>query len=435
MQARFWVLHRTMTTTRQFMPMKILHTADLHLGQVMYQNYTREEEHDHFFRQLKKWCGEHRPDALVVSGDIFDIQQPGAGVKRRFNEYFVDLHNSFPDMAIVITAGNHDSASRIHADNAVWSLGHVKLVGLPPATDSLENPDGWQEEYVVSLPTGFVVAMPFAATPRREIVQSLLDYVSRRNPDGLPVVLMGHMAVTGVDTTGHGIDIGNVQTVPPSETGTGFDYLALGHIHRPQTLGYADEHEPVSTYPAGVMRYSGSALHVSCDEKYPHGVSLVEIDRHGGDVKVTRLGIDEKFHFFELPAGGAATTAEEALEAVKRFTEEQGAGYFRLVMDYHTALPADFNQQVYQLIEPYGGRVRYNPKTVWLNADPEAEENEKPLFEVAELQQMTDPMEFIRQTQGQYPELDMDELADAFREVEAELRRQVEETNTESYEN
>ena len=432
---RFGTQQQTTKNTRQFMPMKILHTADLHLGQVMYQNYTREEEHNHFFKQLKSWCGEHRPDALLVSGDIFDIQQPGAGVKRRFNEYFVELHNSFPDMAIVITAGNHDSASRIHADNAVWSLGHVHLVGLPPASDSVEKPDGWQEDFVVSLPQGFVVAMPFVAVPRRETVQSLLDYVERRNPEGKPVVLMGHMAVSGADATGHGFDIGNVQTVPPEEAGAGFDYLALGHIHRPQTLGYANEHEPVSVYPAGVMRYSGSALHVSCDEKYPHSVSLVEIDRHGGNVTVTRLRIDEKLHFFELPAGGAATTAEEALEAVRGFVEEQGAGYFRLVMDYHTALPADFNQQVYQLVEPSGGAVRYNPKTVWINPDPEEEEDEKPLFEVAELQQMTDPMEFIRQTQGQYPELDMDELAEAFKEVEAELRRQTEETNNESHEN
>ena len=117
--------------------MKILHTADLHLGQVMYQNYTREDEHDRFFRQLDAWCGQHRPDALLVSGDIFDIQQPGAAVKRRFNEYFVGLHRRHPGMAIVVVAGNHDSASRIHADNAVWSLGDVKLVGLPPATDCL----------------------------------------------------------------------------------------------------------------------------------------------------------------------------------------------------------------------------------------------------------------------------------------------------------
>ena len=70
--------------------MKFLHTADLHLGQIMYQNYSREDEHSHFFDQLKAWCREHKPDALLVSGDVFDIQQPGAEVKRRFNEFFVE---------------------------------------------------------------------------------------------------------------------------------------------------------------------------------------------------------------------------------------------------------------------------------------------------------------------------------------------------------
>lgn len=414
--------------------MKILHTADLHLGQVMYQNYTREDEHDRFFRQLDAWCGQHRPDALLVSGDIFDIQQPGAAVKRRFNEYFVGLHRRHPGMAIVVVAGNHDSASRIHADNAVWSLGDVKLVGLPPATDCLEKPDGWQEDYIVELPTGFVVAMPFVAVPRKEVVQALLDYVSQRNAKGLPVVMTGHMAVSGADATGHGFDIGTVQTVSPAETGSGFDYLALGHIHRPQTLGYADEHEPVSSYPVGVMRYSGSALHVSCDEKYPHSVSLVEIDRHGGSVTLTRLRIDEELHFYELPDTGAAATAEEALESVRRFVAERGEGYFRLVMDYHAALPADFNQQVYQLIEPCGGRVRFNPKTVWVNVDSEAVKEDRPLFDVPDLQQMADPMEFIRKTQANYPELDIDDLTDAFKEVEAELRRQAEEPNNKNYE-
>lgn len=427
--------HTATDNTSNTHAMKILHTADLHLGQVMYQNYTREEEHDRFFSQLDAWCGLHRPEALVVSGDIFDIQQPGAAVKRRFNEYFVNLHRRHPDMAVVVVAGNHDSASRIHADNAVWSLGDVKLVGLPPAADWRERPDGWQEEYVVALPAGFVVALPFAAVPRKEVVQALLDYVAARNPGGLPVVLTGHMAVTGADATGHGFDIGTVQTVPPSEVGTGFDYLALGHIHRPQTLGYNDESDPVSIYPAGVMRYSGSALHVSCDEKYPHSVSLVEMDRHGGSVKVTRLRIDEELHFFELPLSGAAGTAQEALDAVGRFVDEGREGYFRLVMDYHAALPADFNQQVYRLIEPCGGRVRFNPKTVWVNADTEPEPEARPAFAVADLQQMADPMEFIRKTQDNYPELDIDELAEAFREVEAELRRQSEDNTIQSHEN
>ena len=50
--------------------MKIIHTADLHLGQILYQNYDRVDEHIHFFRQLERWCREEQPDALIVSGDI-----------------------------------------------------------------------------------------------------------------------------------------------------------------------------------------------------------------------------------------------------------------------------------------------------------------------------------------------------------------------------
>ena len=85
--------------------MKILHTADLHLGQVIYQNYDRSDEHQHFFRQLEQWCRDEQPDALLVSGDVFDIQQPSATVKKAFTDYFVRLHQTCPNMAIVITAG------------------------------------------------------------------------------------------------------------------------------------------------------------------------------------------------------------------------------------------------------------------------------------------------------------------------------------------
>ena len=403
--------------------MRIIHTADLHLGQIMYQDYSRDDEHDHFFAQLESWCLDYRPDALVVSGDIFDIQQPGATVKRRFNEYFVHLHNLLPDMAIVITAGNHDSASRIHADNAVWSLGNVKLVGIPPASDSLSRPDGWQLDYIVHLPQGFIVAMPFTLGSRQDIVQSILDYVSQLNSGLKPVVLMGHLAVTGTDFTGHNVDIGHLQTVNPDDLGSGFDYMALGHIHRPQTLGYPGEHEPSSIYPAGVIRYSGSPLHVSCDEKYPHTVSLVDIDCHGGNVTLTRLRIDEKHHFYELPLNGPASSADEALASLRQFALDHPSFYFRFVLDGSVILPPDFNQQVYQFIESSQQDIRYNPKPLWVNLPQNEETGSQPLFQVADLQQMTNPMDFIRQTQSHYPEFDIEELAEAFKEVEAEVRR------------
>ena len=119
--------------------MKIIHTADLHLGQVIYQNYDRGDEHGHFFDQLTAWCDEERPDALVVSGDIYDIQQPSAATRKVFNDYFASLQRSLPSMHIVVTAGNHDSASRIQADHSVWALHNTTLIGSSPSLDLLES--------------------------------------------------------------------------------------------------------------------------------------------------------------------------------------------------------------------------------------------------------------------------------------------------------
>ena len=189
--------------------MKIIHTADLHLGQVIYQNYERSDEHLHFFKQLKQWCMEHHPDALIVSGDVFDIQQPSAATKKAFNDYFVDIHRSCPQMAIVITAGNHDSASRIQADSAIWTLANTTMVGTAPAT---EPEVGWEEKYIVRIPTGYILAMPYMSSEHTETLQHLLDVVAKENEKGLPVIMMGHTAVAGLDITGHNIEIGKLKT-------------------------------------------------------------------------------------------------------------------------------------------------------------------------------------------------------------------------------
>lgn len=284
--------------------MKILHTADLHLGQVIYQNYERSDEHDHFFEQLKAWCQEYQPDALVVSGDIFDIQQPSANTRKAFNEYFVDIHSACPKMRIVITAGNHDSASRIQADSAIWTFANTTMVGTAPM---IEPKDKWEEQYVVRLESGYIIAMPYLTGERTEMLQLLLDFVAKENTENKPVVMMGHTAVTGLDIMGHNIEIGKLKTQDEEAFGKGYDYLALGHIHKPQTINHQqDAMTQTVSYPSPVIRYSGSALHVSCDEAYPHTVSLVEIDKHGGEVKIQQLRIDELRHFYVLPEGNSS---------------------------------------------------------------------------------------------------------------------------------
>lgn len=404
--------------------MKILHTADLHLGQILYQNYDREDEHEHFFNQLEKWCHDEHPDALLVSGDVFDIQQPSAGMKRFFNERFVSLARQNPGMTIVVTAGNHDSASRIQADSPVWSFADAHLVGVPPTVELSETAEGWEDRFIIRLESGYIIALPYYSGERKDIVQAILDRVARENTDGKPIVMMAHLAITGTDVTGHG-EIGNLRTFELSTMGSGWDYLALGHIHKPQTLGHQEDAfmESVS-YPSGVARYSGSVLHVSCDETYPHTVSVVEIPSHGADVSIRQLQIDELRHFFVLPeAGNPFKSQDEVMEAIRAFCEKIGRGYFRLRLDAGVVLDSNINQQIYELIASCDDEVRYNPKPIWEGKVEEESKKEKPVFEVAELQQMTDPLVFIEKTLDQYPGIDMDMLRDAFAEVRNEMVR------------
>lgn len=414
--------------------MKILHTADLHIGQVVYQNYDRSDEHQHFFRQLERWCQEEQPDALLVSGDVFDIQQPSATVKKDFTDFFVRLHRLCPQMHTVITAGNHDSASRIQADRSVWKLANAHLQGIPPAIDSMERDDGWQDQYIVKLDSGYIVTLPYMTGDRHDVIQSILDRVAADNTTNLPVVMMAHQAVTGLDPAGHSFDIGTLRTIDTAAMGSGYDYLALGHIHKPQTLGHPEDcdYKKVACHRAPVVRYSGSALHVSCDEAYPHTVSLVEMDRHQGEVHIRQLRIDELRHFYVLPLDGTSfTTADDALQAMDEFVSKGERGYIRFRFDAHTDLPANFAQMVYDALAPYHDEWRYNPKVLWTGAsDDNDAERDTPLFEVPELQQMTDPMDFIMRTKDLYPSLDLDDVRLAFDEVKAELLLMSEERET-----
>ncbi len=400
--------------------MKFIHTADLHLGQMMYQYYSRTDEHDHFFGQLRAWCAAYNPDALLVSGDVFDIQNPPAAVRQHFNNVFADLRREFPEMAIVVTAGNHDSASRIEADRAVWDLAGVTLVGRGPTADGDDL-----DRFIVQLPAGFIVAVPFMLGSHTESVQRLLDRVEELNPDGLPVVMMAHAAMDGCDFAGHG-DIGNQRVLEAADFGAGYDYLALGHIHRPQTLGQPLDDDLAcaeSRYLAPVMRYSGSALHVSCDEAYPHSVSLVDIDCHCGEVRVERLRIDELRHFYILPPEGqlAAATADEAMAAIDTFCADHNRGYIRLRVDVRAPLPPDFITRVYERLESTGGEVRLNPRTIY-EGEVQHTEGDVPRFELAELQQMVNPLDFIRETIDQYPDLDLGALAADFKEIDDYLQ-------------
>ena len=140
--------------------MKIIHTSDWHLGSRLY-NYDRTDEEEHFFRQLASVVERERPDALVVSGDVYHTGAPGNDVAKRFTERLVDVVGKCPGMETVVIAGNHDSYSRLVVDEALWRRFHVHVFGRPS-----EDGDGRAlfGDNVVDVPgKGVIAAVPFIA--------------------------------------------------------------------------------------------------------------------------------------------------------------------------------------------------------------------------------------------------------------------------------
>ena len=108
--------------------MKIIHTSDWHLGQSFY-GMERTEEHLAFLSQLCDTVKVERPDALIISGDIYDSVAPSLTAQRLYNKMMLELHGTLPEMKIVVTAGNHDSSSRLELHSDLWDAFDVKIVG------------------------------------------------------------------------------------------------------------------------------------------------------------------------------------------------------------------------------------------------------------------------------------------------------------------
>ena len=108
--------------------MKIIHTSDWHIGQTLHQ-YSRDEEHKNFFNRLNDIVLEERPDALIVSGDIFHSATPTVISQRLYYHSLVELSQLYDDLQIIVTAGNHDSPSRLEAPRELWEAFNVTVIG------------------------------------------------------------------------------------------------------------------------------------------------------------------------------------------------------------------------------------------------------------------------------------------------------------------
>jgi exonuclease SbcD len=309
--------------------MKLLHTSDWHLGHTIY-GYDRTDEHRQMLCQMEDIIRTEQPDVFLLAGDVYHTAQPSAAVQTAFADAVSRFHAACPDMTIVLTAGNHDSGAKHDIFRTPWKALNVHTIGTL-SKDSIE-------EHIIRIPDkGFVIAVPY--THERNLPEhffsSLLALTEEQNTLGQPVILTAHTTVRGCDITGHDnrdeYSVGGIDYMDIDEFGTGYDYLALGHIHHAQFV-HTGKHN---------VRYSGSPLPVSFDETYPHSVSIVEIDRHGSEPKVRTIDISNPRPLVSLPSHDFASF-DEAISLLRDFPADNEA-YIRLQVLTDTPLPSDAN--------------------------------------------------------------------------------------------
>jgi exonuclease SbcD len=257
--------------------MRILHTADWHLGARLVER-DRLPEHAAFLEWLIERLQSERIDALIVSGDVFDAANPPQDAVALYFDFLKRLAD-LKTVQAVITGGNHDSASHLNAPRELLKRFDVHVFGHAG------------ENNVVDLGGAVVAVVPFlrerdlrqaaageTITAVHEQVRAAIraHYAAqlaacRDLAQGRPVIAMGHLTVLGATTSDseRDIHIGNLGAVG-ADIFEGFDYTALGHLHRPQKV-------------AGIeaIRYSGSPIPLSFSEAADaKSVVIIEIQNH-----------------------------------------------------------------------------------------------------------------------------------------------------------
>ena len=271
--------------------MRILHTSDWHIGHRLYEQ-RRIEEHRQFLDWLLTTLQEHAVDVLLVAGDIFDTALPSSEATDLYYQFLFRLYNETHAHA-VITAGNHDSPTRLAAPREFLRMGRIHVVGeIDSAPDIIMLQNGKSTVAIAAVPylseneilPHISLETNIEKTERyREAIKQLYQRYVDQMPREIPKILMGHFVVHGGEESGseRTIQIGGATAVRIGDLPDGIDYMALGHLHRPQSIRGA-------SYP---IQYAGSPLPLTFKEAlYDKKVYLLDLAK-SDDSRLTKLTI------------------------------------------------------------------------------------------------------------------------------------------------
>lgn len=266
--------------------MVILHTADWHLGQNLGE-YDRKEEHQYFLNWLIGFIRERKVDALIHAGDVFDAYSPPKYAEEMYYTFLRKMVHS-DCRNIIITGGNHDSPSTLNAPSNLLKFLNIHVIG--GATENI------RDEIIEIIDAGGATIGAVAAVPflrDRDLLKigvsgesfddrlqrigesmhshylrardEIMPYKARR----LPVIATGHLFAAGAmaSDSERDIHIGTLGQVGAEIFPIEFDYIALGHLHRPQMVNNQSR-----------IRYSGSPIPLSFSETHDKKqILLVEL--------------------------------------------------------------------------------------------------------------------------------------------------------------
>lgn len=261
--------------------MKLFHISDLHLGRRL-NEYPLIEDQEHILNEILKAADEERPDGVIIAGDVYDKATPSEDAVKLLDDFLSEL--AARELKVFVISGNHDSAERVAFGGRIMNRAGVcvspvysgKIEGIPLGGDVFVYLMPFVREYTVRavFPEREINSMTDAA---RAVVDNIALDKSKIN------ILVAHQFVTGA-ADGSDVERGGDQTkavggVDNIDAGVfkDFDYVALGHIHKPQRAGGDN------------LRYCGSPMKYSFDEAYQRKAITVVETGGKGDVRTREI--------------------------------------------------------------------------------------------------------------------------------------------------
>lgn len=295
--------------------MRILHTADWHLGRTL-EGRSRQGEQEAFVDELCDIVRREAVDLVLIAGDVYDSVNPPSAAEKLFYDALSRLSEGGRRHVAVI-AGNHDSPERLAAAEPLASRHGIVLRGLPGVEPlRLGIPSTGEEAVLYALPypsesrlgellSGEAEEEALRSAYSKRIGELVRQACGAFRKDAVNL-LMSHLYVLGgAESEGseRPIQVGGAYTVEASALCAGADYIALGHLHRPQMI----------KAPAPV-RYSGSPLAYSFSEAgQAKSVTIVDI-APGGTAAIAEIPLSSGRPLAEWTAKGGLAQVYSWLE-------------------------------------------------------------------------------------------------------------------------